>query len=108
MRMTIAPMTRHTGNAGHHRALRPDPRGRNAIDLPFTAAQAAALARVLDEIRTSLAHMENSGRFTALSGRTAGGVSVCHVAPPATPHASDLCPTALKTDNSGPAGMTSA
>jgi hypothetical protein len=70
-RTTITPMNRQT-NAGHWQALRPDPRGRNAIDLPFTPAMAAAAARVLEEIRTSPA--PTSDRESASSrGRHAGG-----------------------------------
>jgi len=59
-------------NAGHWRALQPDPRGRNAIDLPFTPAMAAAAARVLEEIRTSPA--PTSDRDASSRGRNAGGV----------------------------------
>ena len=70
-RANIAAMTRRThNNAGHFPALAPSPRGRHATDLPVTSAQAAAFARVLDDISARLA--SNSGRFTALSGRTGG------------------------------------
>jgi len=66
--------------------LRPiyrDPNVRHARDLPFTAAQAAAVARVLDEIRSRGKRHNASGRPRD-AGRIrnrAGGVSV--LTPPA-------------------------
>jgi len=71
-------MTGHNDVAGWR--YRPDPRGRNAIDLPYTAAQAAALARVLDDIRTRTAH--TSDRDPSLRGRNAGGAFRVPGAPP--------------------------